>query len=925
MYTYSKVVDWLCDGADDLTTVSSLINNSFDTTNVRSKLLHLGLSTVADNFPPYSISQLSLLINKNFPHVHKIPTIYPYNMDHIYNIYPFLQSSDQFADDIFQTIFPARTELDLQLRNIRASELLSFIKLTNNQTNVIALVSSFSGLWDYISVYNLILFHCLYNFITLPFWLSISAFKQGTWYFAAIAKYTSDTIKTVNVSDDNIHLYYENDTLTGYRNPPTPNFDVSKDIAELVGSKDHSHSFFEPFSSAVARHLTSNRFNDNPYMSLYDWIKKGSWATPGSSSVGKITIRIDGEPPKTIKAKKNTVLDVLDVDFLYNLALNAGPQYSKIFIKAELGKIRLAVSSDLANYLIFSWIIYLSGNCYLNWSGVTLEETQNEKIIRIHSMRNALSRGVVVPFDFKGFDRQPTLSEIWDIVSVLIKASSTIVPVADLPLFLSIVAQQHGSFMHPVLSGEIPVFSQDGTKNAHQDLEMQEMALPIVIVPRWASVLLSEVYSMESGLSSGINGTSIIGNGYNKTVTSMVIDILVCLGMDRATLLYYVQGDDTILFFITKRWALLAIYVYKKFGISFSTGKFSIRIAQGEYLRIWYKRDRSFGYVTRTLPNLVQRKPWSNMPWTPDSTITGIWSKIGIIARRANSPNVLILWNILLEKWCSLHNINIIFTSIPRHFGGLGVGFWDGKYRLTPKLIPIFDLPPIVAPTTNYRTNKLFSSAIIAGLPISIFDANILATEDMLKTMSADNVPLVAKELRAKFSDYFTSTKFMLHPLVPILYVTPSITFLPIINTPELFFQFKSSLRKASPFFGMFARQISSLGNIKRFIRFSHPKTTLSEWLKSNMPEVSDAIRMFSSGATKSHMSEVLDYLAGIMPLPTLTINPDILDVFVLYVLSLCPMSFRNGNVLRWFSFYQKPLEASFNDIDIVNYSYSRV
>jgi len=189
---------------------------------------------------------------------------------------------------------------------------------------------------------------------------------------------------------------------------------------------------------------------DVKYISFEDFILSGEWVTSGSSSIGKVEWKL-GEEEGKIKARKNLVPDVIDLKELYTKCQDVREQHHKSIIKAELGKLRIAVASDMENYLIMTWINRMLGGPYSQWEGSTIDESVNEQTNRMTAMIRACEKAFGLPFDYKNFDHQPTTDEVLIIVNILCKAARKNVAQYDLEIYDGYISRLKESFRNSTL------------------------------------------------------------------------------------------------------------------------------------------------------------------------------------------------------------------------------------------------------------------------------------------------------------------------------------------------------------------------------------------------------------------------------------------------------------------------------------------
>jgi hypothetical protein len=801
----------------------------------------------------------------------------------------WLRSSVDYDKD-FEEIYPFRTKKDKNLRNIRATDLMLFLtSLGGTRLRIIEknLAPGIKGL-DYIFVYNFCLYISLCDTSILDFWDKTCLLVNGTWDFVNHVKLMSDYIKTHKKGNFAWSQLVELGCLAGYRNPPVEDFDLDLE-SKLLATGGDKHDFPWGFSSYCSSHLSSRPKFSVSKLSLREYIASGLWATAGASSIGYIEIRDNVTMKiKKIKCRKNFVLDVEDVDYLVNLTLAADSQTNKTLLKCELGKIRLAVASDLGTYLGASFMVYHAGGCYLDWPGVTLEESTTSRLERMMEIKKELRYKVGVPFDFAKFDHQPQTAEIQAIVLVIINAARN---TADITSDFEIVANNvvH-SFNNSILLTRFP-----------SDL-----------IKRWKVI---------GGLMSGHRMTSIIGNGYNSVVSQMVIDCCCLLGESRTDFYLNVQGDDTNLLCRSKRQGLMVVRLFQIFKISFGAGKFSVQPHNTEYLRIWYSPDRTYGYMARTLPNLTQRKPWSNQPWGPAEVMRGIWDKIGILKRRGCCDGSCdLLWIILSKRWADLHHIPVEALGVPTQLGGLGISIWDGVSHITPKIPQLKKLGYKIEPKTSYRADRLRVQAAKLGIKVDI-NYQKMAEDQLAGVVSADDVPSAAKMNRKAWKGLIAKMEFKIFTRGrPVVSLKP-------IGDGTLYWDSTTFgtwqnnchwLRSQTALYGRYSHELENIRSYKLFASYSLDRMeSVSAWIRRVYPGMWQDVRRLRA---HGHMTEVLDYLGGNINLCENLINNDVKDIYTRFAIKSMNPTLRRQDVKIYYQASRKVLITSFLSSSVYRY-----
>lgn len=787
----------------------------------------------------------------------------------------WLSMLDSESDDYFAEKFPFRSADDKKLRNLRSNDLRECILESSKDRQDLLF-----GLWhyaidvDYIFMINLSFYILLLDDSLLTVWRGSKILSLGTWGFVDKVKEMSNYLKTEKKSKRYKweHLV-ELGCLSGYRNPPVEGFSIQKEAEALAGEKGKKHDFPFDFKQYVDKHLGIQPKTKVEYIGFKDWIKLGDWATSGASSFGRIDLKdLTTGRIKKIKCRKNFVLDVESVDVLYNLALASDHQTNKVLLKCELGKIRLAVASDLGSYLCAAYIVFLSGGSYLLWPGVTLEEKQQEKVKRMVHIKELLPDRIGVPFDFESFDKQLETGEIKDIVSIVVRSAR--------------VNFQGEKREWETLSNNC-INSFDNSTLEYRNDVGDEVTL-----------------NVNSDLMSGHRMTSIIGNGFNSAASQMVIDCCVILGECRDDFSLYVQGDDTGILCQSSRQGLMVLRFYDIFKLKFGKGKFSVQQGALEYLRIWYDEFKTYSYMARTLPNLVQRKPWSNQPWEAAGVIRGIYQKMGILERRGCARDLCnTVWVVLSKKWSKLHNLPVESLNIPKQLGGLGICPWDGFSIISPHVPAFVKKGFEVKPDTSWRAEKLALQAESFGL--ASVDIIKMANDQLSGVVSADDVPAAALINRKQWKNAVLSKRYIISRIpmnLRIKSLSESCSFRFNSTDYESWISSVSMLKILTCRYGEFSRAIARVESVKGFLKYSEKKISLSNWIRDNEKNLWSTMKPMLK---RGHIGEVLDYLGGKINLGENRINNECTDLFTRTVLLDTRSIFRNQSISQYYSLHR--------------------
>lgn len=575
-----------------------------------------------------------------------------------------LISTGHFNDDDFKRVFPARTDTDMNIRRARAKTIYHIYKLDKQTKEWQHWITELTN-FDYITVCNLMLFHAAHGYDWLHFWKK-SGCLTNLDDLQNVTKMASTLLKKYPTTMEMRHRYCECGGVSGYRNPPFGDFDFVAESKRLAdGGEQHGlvgTSWSEWFDEAVEDATLFAQPKKVEYMSLRDYIASDLASTHGASSFGKVEWEFEGEHGH-FKARKNFILDITTVDYLYEQTLlHLGKQVNKSFIKPELGKMRIAVTGDIWSYFSQSWLNYLCGGVYLKWPGNTLDETVPEQAERMDKMLLGLAGHYGLPFDFAEFDHQPSMDEVRKLVHKYVSSGKVNVPASEIMLWEQIVV------------GTVESFS-----NAFIIASAQQT---------------DHVFRVQGGVNSGIRLTSLLGNMWNQVITQSVKNLLRRLGYAGA-IPSWLRGDDSAIEGENYWVALLFRLGYQCMNARGNDIKYGIHYGETEFLRTWYK-DKCSGFANRSLPGIMQRKPWSSDPWDPESVLKAQISTIHTLERRG-IRNTQTLSRAVIQDWTRMRSQTARWLQVPVSMGGLGILPFQGWIPNKPW--PVMPKPPVTFKT----------------------------------------------------------------------------------------------------------------------------------------------------------------------------------------------------------------------------------
>jgi len=737
------------------------------------------------------------------------------------------------VEQIWSRIYPPRTKKDMRIRRTRIADVFTYAYKTGKRNLFHKILRELPAEGDYIWMMNTVLAGLLFGEEWWRRMMEIGAWNGDISEYLKVVKALNDFVKTKEVTFEWLQ-FAELGTLVGYRNPPFPGFDVFEEARALA---EGGNEFFLPFTNfkdAVKIALKMD-YQAIKYISFRDFITSGQWLTSGSSSIGKVTLIYKDKILK-VKARKNMVPFVVDLEALANDAEKWDQQVNTTLIKSELGKLRIAVAGDILTYLQMSWMNYLLNNSYLSWPGSTLDETIGEQTKRMLRMLELAAKKFGLPFDYKGFDHQPTLQQVLDIVEHLLHHARLNVPPDEYSNFNKICDNILKGFRGAVLIAR---------ENERK-----------------------EIYQVTGGVMSGLRWTSLLGNGWNTVMTWLAKEVLVKLGFDITDIESYIRGDDSAIFSDSWQKAAMMDRAYSFLGVEGGEGKFSVRYHAMEFLRVWYKGKCS-GYPARAIPGLTQRKPWSNQPWSDDMVMRALFDVAKTITRRG--VDAMDFYSIVASRWCHLHHLPRESLQIPKTMGGFGVEPWSGDLVMKPHLDEFKPERPEFTNMTEWRATWWKERGKELEIEVDSELAKENAEQDLMSTMGADDVPQISKVLREQWKDYVRRTKFttskVTQPVTQLVTNEDNTLLKEHTSVENQLEQWNMELEIAAPMFGRWTNKQQDVQDAKRLL----PKGGLGDWIRSNEPELWHDMRKFDRSWDRG---ERLDYLFGKITIATREANP---------------------------------------------------
>lgn len=630
-------------------------------------------------------------------------------------------------------------------------------------------------------------------------------------------------------------------TIIGYMNPAIDQLDVMEEVNSLAALGNphgiNQECWQSEFDKQVKEIMEYTPIHE--FMPFEQYVKDGKWLTSGSSSIGKVewtTKDQDGH----FKARKNMLTQIYTPDQIYDICLKwDGKLQSRVFIKNEMSKLRLAVASNIEAYIHESYMLYLYGHGFKNYFGITLDESPTAQHNREVEMIKMLQDGAYgFPFDYKAFDHQPTTNEIQSIIT---RVTDIIKPQIPSRYYLEcdeIFNKINNSYTNSFLSGQI------------NNIKFKDI-------------------KVLGGVPSGVRSTSLIGNLWNSCVTRKAMTITENQLGQKPFKHISLRGDDVAILSFNPM-ALYTLRVnYAAINAIGLDSKLGISPKICEFLRNEIRTDGVRGWTCRGIGGLSQRKPWNPSPWSPNAEVATNAANIGLLERRIGYQ-LPQLHQVNKIKWSRHVKQSYKWLELPIRLGGFGLYPFQGwlpncKLPLAKKpLVEVQDIHPSFSPFITLNEHQ----------------TNLLAKVEMTNKMQTDDIPGTQKLFSKEWILKVKSTKCEWQKTA-VLYSKRKHPQIPEWDTTKRFPNYSTDYITSSCTdltFEQLLRQYNLLKEVKRYDKsFELPK--FMDILQNCFPAVESEIRKYEKQGF--HRTDAINLATGQIPSePTIRIHP-ILTRFV--------------------------------------------
>jgi len=567
-------------------------------------------------------------------------------------------------DKVGIEIIKPRTKADLVVRRLR---LLDIIRECDRELK--EEMKYYTHL-DTIFITNIAIYGLIHGYETIRTLRKLGLFNDYQSYMDKASKISTHFKRYPICKDETKQRLCEIGTLIGYLQNDTDSWNTEKELEGLAQGGNEHGLIGENWEERFQKLLQDIQVPITPkeFISFEEYVKSPLWITAGSSSIGQVEWSYDQDSGR-FKARKNMIYDVISPDDLWEIVGKwNGSLVSRAFIKDEMGKRRLAVSSNIESYLHESYLLYLYGHGFKNFKGITLDETPRQTQLRNLDVMDKLRSGLyALPFDYARFDHQPKTKEVTDIIQDIATKVKGVIPGPYVNEFDRIVTKIVRSYNNSTISMTI------GQEKRKLDVE--------------------------GGIPSGVRTTSLIGNIWNSLMTEDATQIVtIILGYNPIKALG-IKGDDTYTLANTAVELFMMRLAYAAINAQGLDSKFGISQRVCEFLRNEITSESVTGWANRAIPSLSQRKPWNAQPWSPNSDVSTIANNIYLLERRLNRK-IDKLHDANKHRWSGITRQSNNWLHLPIRLGGFGVYPYNGwvpncKLPLVTK--PIMDITNITS------------------------------------------------------------------------------------------------------------------------------------------------------------------------------------------------------------------------------------
>lgn len=175
--------------------------------------------------------------------------------------------------------------------------------------------------------------------------------------------------------------------------------------------------------------------------------------------------------------------------------------------------------------------------------------------------------------------------------------------------------------------------------------------------------------------------------------------------------------------------------------------KFTLRRGGTEFLRI-QTEHRLRGYPCRTIPLIVQQRPWNARPVKVEAALDHVAKAASTVRRRIPDPTGIDSFvDFFLARSCHKFGLDERLLSTPTKAEGLGLKSYNGSWAVQ-SWSAVSPPPVVILNQTKFRQGRVQREFDEIGVPVKAQEAQALAGERIRAKIAADNIPEFAGVMR---------------------------------------------------------------------------------------------------------------------------------------------------------------------------------
>jgi len=430
---------------------------------------------------------------------------------------------------------------------------------------------------------------------------------------AIVKKWPKATLRPFGLSAaeafEDYELFTSWGVLTGFATEVRIGDDPWQDARDLVSTAEAKSSWpldqigpsEDNYLAQLGRNLENPPLRSTPknkQLTLEQYIDDAkNWATSGAAGGERVE---DTAEDTALRYTKRFLAEAYTTEALTERVIARTPLRAKAVIKSEAEKMRPVTQADWESHILLGYLIKTTAAWTDVLSGTSLNETNDERLVRYGSMIESLHLAHF-PWDYRQFDHQLTSAEETLIYRNMQSSALTY--------------------------GEWELWRLWIFRRANATLEVDGAILPA-----------------PHGLISGIRSTSTVGTQWNLANARLAGQVLSSVFGVTGESFLLGTGDDTDLARSNAAACVLLYLIYRATNLKGSRLKMYIAAhtkdcARTDFLRETVRTSGVRGIMPRAILAVVQRKPISSAPVSPEAEAATVIASWGTVKRRGGLPS----------------------------------------------------------------------------------------------------------------------------------------------------------------------------------------------------------------------------------------------------------------------------------------------